>query len=142
MSSFLVKAGIEIKREDWLLELTSLFQDRMSYGAEIVKLYQEFFLNEFSLSQEKIDLLVENNSKPLIQEIKLRLEKDDFSNPDQLFNIIKESGKALGYKGKALFMPIRVAITSEEHGPSLPHAMALLGKEKVLERLSITLEAL
>lgn len=139
---FLERAGIKIKNEDWLLELTSLFQDRMSYGAEIVKLYQEFFLNEFSLLQEKIDLLIENNSKPLINEIKLRLEKDDFSNPDTLFNIIKESGKSLGYKGKSLFMPIRVAITSEEHGPSLPHAMALLGKDKVIERLNITLEAL
>ena len=32
-------------------------------------------------------------------------------------------------------MPIRVATTGETHGPELPKAIALLGKEKVLARI-------
>ncbi len=32
-------------------------------------------------------------------------------------------------------MPIRVATTGETHGPELPKAISLLGKETVLARL-------
>ena len=38
-------------------------------------------------------------------------------------------------KGKQLFMPIRVAVTGQTHGPELPNTIALLGRDKVLSRL-------
>lgn len=38
-------------------------------------------------------------------------------------------------KGKALFMPIRLALTGMEHGPELKVLLPLLGRERVLERL-------
>lgn len=41
-----------------------------------------------------------------------------------------------GKKGKELFMPIRLALTSEEHGPELKDLFMLIGKERVLARLS------
>ena len=40
-----------------------------------------------------------------------------------------------GIKGKQLFMPIRVAVTGQMHGPELPNTIEVLGKEKVLSRL-------
>lgn len=40
-----------------------------------------------------------------------------------------------GRKGKALFMPIRKALTGMEHGPELSKLLPLLGKQKVEERL-------
>ena len=45
-----------------------------------------------------------------------------------------------GQKGKALFMPIRVAITGRAHGPELKKVVPLLGKSKVLARISKTTE--
>ena len=48
---------------------------------------------------------------------------------------IKSVQKATGQKGKKLFMPIRVAVTGQTHGPELPVALQLLGKEKVVSRL-------
>lgn len=40
-----------------------------------------------------------------------------------------------GRKGKALFMPLRKALTAREHGPELKIILPLLGKEKVEKRL-------
>jgi len=40
----------------------------------------------------------------------------------------------LGVKGKALFQPLRLALTAEEHGPELRQIMDLLGAEKVKSR--------
>jgi len=39
-------------------------------------------------------------------------------------------------KGKELFMPLRLVLTGREHGPELKKILPLLGREKVMERLS------
>lgn len=41
-----------------------------------------------------------------------------------------------GRKGKALFMPLRLALTGREHGPELRAALPLLGRSTVLSRLA------
>lgn len=38
-------------------------------------------------------------------------------------------------KGKALFMPLRLSITGQEHGPELGALLPLIGRQRVLERL-------
>ncbi len=40
-----------------------------------------------------------------------------------------------GRKGKALFMPLRKALTGMKHGPELPVLLPLIGPEKVRQRL-------
>ena len=40
-----------------------------------------------------------------------------------------------GRKGKALFMPLRLALTGREHGPDMAALLPLLGKERALKRL-------
>lgn len=39
-------------------------------------------------------------------------------------------------KGKQLFMPLRIALTGLEHGPELKDMLGLIGREKILQRLS------
>ena len=42
----------------------------------------------------------------------------------------------LGVKGKALFKPLRQALTGQEHGPEMAVLLPLIGRERVLERLA------
>ncbi|WP_426956309.1 glutamate--tRNA ligase [Muricoccus radiodurans] len=44
-------------------------------------------------------------------------------------------GAATGRKGKALFLPLRRALTGEEHGPDLKTFLPLIGRERVAARL-------
>jgi glutamyl-tRNA synthetase len=44
--------------------------------------------------------------------------------------------EASGRKGKALFMPLRLALTGREHGPDMAALLPLIGKERALKRLS------
>ncbi|EAC3183481.1 glutamate--tRNA ligase, partial [Listeria monocytogenes] len=53
---------------------------------------------------------------------------------------IKRVQKETGVKGKGLFMPIRIVTTGEMHGPELPLAIEVLGREKVLNRLDTWLK--
>jgi glutamyl-tRNA synthetase len=40
-----------------------------------------------------------------------------------------------GASGKSLFMPLRLALTAQSHGPELKYLLPLMGRDKVLSRL-------
>ena len=44
-----------------------------------------------------------------------------------------------GRKGRALFMPLRMALTGEDHGPELASLLPLMGRERVEARLRLSL---
>jgi len=43
---------------------------------------------------------------------------------------------ATGAKGRALFMPLRQALTGKDHGPDMGSLLSLIGREKALKRLA------
>jgi glutamyl-tRNA synthetase len=45
-------------------------------------------------------------------------------------------GAATGRQGKTLFMPLRRALTGEEHGPDLKVFLPLIGRARAAERLA------
>ena len=51
-------------------------------------------------------------------------------------SILKETQKITGNKGKMLYMPLRIALTSHMHGPDFTAVVMLLGKEEILRRLA------
>jgi glutamyl-tRNA synthetase len=48
-------------------------------------------------------------------------------------NAVKE---ATGAKGRALFLPLRQALTGKDHGPEMGPLLALIGRDKALRRLN------
>lgn len=137
----LVKAGkvsenMTEEETERIHQLIALYQEQMSYGAEIVELTELFFKEEISYNREAKEVLegeqVPDVLKAFLQEVK---QLEDFS-ADQLKASIKAVQKATGQKGKNLFMPIRVAITGQTHGPDLPKSIAVLGQQTVISRLT------
>ena len=49
--------------------------------------------------------------------------------------LISHLKEATGRKGKTLFMPLRLALTGQQHGPSMDDMLQLLGAEKAKARL-------
>ncbi|TWB63613.1 glutamate--tRNA ligase [Nitrospirillum viridazoti] len=56
--------------------------------------------------------------------------------PDTWGQWVEAVKAATGAKGKALFMPLRLALTGLEHGPELKTLLPLIGRERALARLS------
>ncbi|MDC1194616.1 glutamate--tRNA ligase, partial [Pseudomonadota bacterium] len=49
-------------------------------------------------------------------------------------NLLKiESGK----KGKDLYKPLRLCLTGQDNGPEMANLISMMGRDKVIERLSI-----
>ncbi len=133
----LVEAGIlEGRTTAWAVELIALFQDRLTYGAEIVDLYDEFFTEELTLDEEASAFLAQDGVTDTLAVFKTQLESLEDFTAENIQATIKSTGKVAGAKGKMLFMPCRIATTGQMHGPDLPKALALLGKETVVARIA------
>lgn len=61
---------------------------------------------------------------------------DDSTFPSWIHAVREETG----LKGKDLFMPIRRALTGQDHGPELKDLILLMGRPKVLNRLQTARE--
>ncbi|MCZ0755281.1 glutamate--tRNA ligase [Anoxybacillus sp. J5B_2022] len=136
----LVKAGrlpeqMSEEQKDWARHLIALYQEQMSYGAEIVELSELFFKEEIEYNEEAREVLSEEQVPEVLRAFLEEINQLESFTADAIKASIKSVQKTTGQKGKKLFMPIRVATTGQTHGPELPLAIQLLGKEKVVQRL-------
>lgn len=138
---FLESATIDIPSDAWLKLLVGILQDRMTHVGEIVDLYHAFFHDDFKVSDEAYQFLVEHQSLNMLEVFYQHLETSDFSS-DHIETLIKQTGIDTQTKGKPLFMGLRIATTGDMHGPSLPISLALLGKQKILSRLTQIMDKL
>ena len=54
--------------------------------------------------------------------------------------LMKSIQKETGVKGKQLWMPVRIALTGQQHGPELTTIIEVFGIEKIRDRLQAALE--
>jgi nondiscriminating glutamyl-tRNA synthetase len=128
-------ADMSPSERKWAEELIALYQEQMSYGAEIVELTELFFKKEISYDEEAKAVLGEEQVPEVVRGFLNQLEELESFEPSEIKAAIKATQKETGQKGKKLFMPIRVATTGQTHGPELPQAISLLGKDVVKARL-------
>ena len=142
---FFVKEGVAIQEEvdnnrAWFEKLISLYQPQMSYGAEIVKLTKQFFVEEIKFDEEELEILKQETTVAVFEDFLEKLEvAGDFSS-ENIKTLIKTIQKDTGIKGKNLFMPIRIASTGSMHGPELNTSLELLGRDRVVARVKAALE--
>lgn len=132
----LVNENRSADEEAWVNNLVGLYQEQMSCGADIVNLSKLFFSDEVQYDEEAKEVLAGEHVPAVVKAFKEALAAMPEWSAEQIKAAIKVVQKATGQKGKNLFMPIRVAATGQTHGPDLPKAIELLGKEKIDARLT------
>lgn len=141
----LVKAGrvsSDLTEEEsaWVRNLVSLYQDQMSYGAEIVKLSELFFKEDIAYEEEAKAVLEEEQVPEVLRAFLAEINALEVFEAEYINKAIKAVQKSTGHKGKKLFMPIRAAVSGQVHGPDLPKAIQLLGKQKIINRIQSILD--
>lgn len=124
----------------WTEKMIALYKDQLRYGAEIVELSELFFHDALTYDDGAKEVLQGEQVAEVLQVFADKLiHLDDFTK-DSIKAQFKATQKETGHRGKKLFMPIRVATTGETHGPELPFAIELLGKDVILARLDQVLK--
>lgn len=87
------------------------------------------------MASETVESTVADEDKDYIKLATECLPEGEFTDNtwSEWINAIKEKSDR---KGKALFMPLRQALTGMNHGPELDKLLTLLGRERILRRLN------
>ncbi len=132
---FLSEVG---RLDDKSKHLVALYQPQLKSIDEIVPLTDLFYSALPDLTDAAKEVLETETAPVVIKAFKEKLENlaDADYVKDNIFPLIKAVQKETGIKGKNLFMPIRIAVSGEMHGPELPDTIYLLGKEKAVNHLA------
>ena len=135
---FLEKAyDLRNKSVEWVNTLLLSYKKRIAFGAEIGLVTHIFFEDEVSMENDCLDFLKsdENNLDILniYQQEIAKIEVWNKENIQKMFNNVKNSAT---YSPKIIYMPLRIVVSGMMHGIDLSDVIYLMGKEKVLKRLS------
>jgi len=124
------------EKEEWIAEMMAVLKERISYIEEVKEKAAIFFQDRIAPEDEEAAEVLKLEHLPLLLE-RFSQKVADAETVDEEFaqKALKEIQKETGYKGKNLYMPIRVVLTGAVHGPDLPLIIKLLGKQKILSRI-------
>jgi len=144
---YLIEAGklpkdMNDQKREWAEKVINLYQEQLRYGQEIVELTDLFFKQSIDYDEDAMKVLKEDQVVEVLQVLTDKLIHLDDFDKDKIKGEIKATQKETGHRGKKLFMPIRVATTGQTHGPELPLAIELLGRDTIIKRLDEVLKKL
>lgn len=145
---YLIKAGLlpeemTPQQRDWARRVVLLYQEQLHYGAEIVTLSDMFFNQDVvkkELTKDEKKILSGERANDVLAAFNRELKDLPEWTAEAIAPKIKVVQKETGQRGWKLYMPIRVIATGSQHGPELPEALELLGKDLVIRRMDAYLD--
>lgn len=138
----LIKAGFTTEADfdsqfDWLKKIVDVLRERLN-KLEDLSLYSTFFTRtDVELEDDEArEIASLEHISDLMKLFLEKLEAAEAVTAEWMKNALKEIQKETGHKGKNLFMPVRVAITGQVHGPDIAVVSEILGKETLKTRVS------
>jgi nondiscriminating glutamyl-tRNA synthetase len=126
----------------WLEQAVAVVQEHVDYAAQAVEHLAVFFNDDVAFeSDEARDILRDPDIPAVMAAFRERLSALPVLDAAAVQGVLKGILKDLKLGGKKVYMPVRVAITGQVHGPDLIRLIVLLGRERVLARMAGTLAA-
>ena len=131
---------ISADQRQWLQDLVWALREHVQYGAQIVEPAKIFFAEDCTPQDEETAAVLKEETVPAV----LKMFRDELAalpevTADTVQPLFKKIQKGLKVKGKFVYMPIRVAVTGVMHGTDPNVIVALMGRDKVLQRVDACL---
>jgi nondiscriminating glutamyl-tRNA synthetase len=138
---YLLKAGY-IKERDaeerfsWLNDIVDAVKESLTVVSEVAEKTRLFFEDFVSPEDDEArEVLKQDHIPHLIEVFREKVKQAPEVDEGFLNRVFKEIQKQTGIKGRKLFMPVRVLLTGQTHGPELGRILMILGKNSILKRL-------
>ena len=140
---YLEKAGyittpLSEEKRVWVRSIVEAVREYLTCLSEITQHVDCFFSEQVNIEeQEALNIMAEAQTAAVLSAMKKKIKAGTGElTPPEAKTLLKTVSKETGYKGKQVFMPVRVAITGSTHGPDLDRVMAILGRQVLEQRLS------
>ena len=134
---FLHKADYVLPENRELLEkIVAGVQEKMEVLQDVVAATRVFFADELELENEELSAVLKKEStQKVLWSFVRQCQTFQLMTGDNFRKTVKVIGKETGVIGRDLWMPLRIALTGQEHGPDLPLIAEIFGKEKCVAQI-------
>lgn len=140
----LLASGLFLKKtyeRSWLVSVVATTREHVDYAGQIPKHIKIYFDDEFEFENDDAKQAVCDKAVwSLLEAFKIKVMNAEDLAPSTVKALIKTLGQETGLTGKKLFMPVRVALTGQTHGPEMAQIVNLLGADRVGKRIDYVLE--
>jgi|TARA_B100000315_G_C14564177_1_gene582066 glutamyl-tRNA synthetase len=121
--------------KEYMSKIVNLFKERTVKLSDLIDKTKFCFSDDFSYSEDVKSILEKDLSKEIEFLIKRLSSIEDFSQ-EGIEKEFRQTVKDLDVKMRVLVHPTRIALTGRKDGPGLFETIEILGKDKVLQRLT------
>lgn len=134
-----VREPLTAEERQWITVFLDTVKEKINNLSELREYIRYFTGGQADVpAEEAIAILRAETFPAVIGLFREKVESTEELNPQAAKAILKQIAKELNLKGKDVFMPVRIALTGQMHGPDLDAIIALLGKENIRRRLETT----
>ena len=124
----------------WLEQAVAVVQEHISYAAQAAQHLAVFFNDNVTFDSDEARAILRDADIPQVMAaFRERLAALPAVDDAAVKGVLKGIVKDLKLGGNKVYMPVRVALTGQAHGPDLIRLIVLLGRERVLARMESTL---
>lgn len=134
-----------VRSREWLIYVLDVVRDELNYLEQLPQHIQGFVAETVEVDSGAMTYLQQDTTPRVLDEFihrlgQLELAPTFVEQQAQVQQLLKQLNKELksqaGISGKAVFMPIRVAITGTDSGQELYYLVPILGVEGVSRRVA------
>lgn len=119
-------------------KIARVIREKIDTLSQAVDHLNLFLNHEVHIEEDEDREIVElESSKVVFSTLIAKLENLHSLDAQSFKQTMKEIQNETGIKGKLLFMPVRIALTGQMHGPDLALTTEIFGREKVIKRLAL-----
>jgi len=133
------KEHLAIPDSDKLTKIVATARERCTLLSDLVQ-YSKMFLCPQPLSTESLDFLKKEDSRKVLSWFQSHLPSGGDIDAEQLNQLVQQGIMDLGFKGKAFYKPLYLALLHQDHGPELPAIFSILGLKEVHHRIQEVLQ--
>ncbi|MHB8171911.1 MAG: glutamate--tRNA ligase [Thermincolia bacterium] len=138
-----LEGEIDGEKRAWLELVVKSVQEHLAYMEQITDHVGIYFNDEVEFENDEArDVLLQEPIPVVIEAFEAKLNELSELTVEATQQVLKALTKELKLGGKLVYMPLRVALTGQTHGPELFYLIPILGKEKTIERIKKTMARL
>ena len=140
---YLASSDISADEKAALIRFTEIIRDHLSYGAQFLDFADLYFNDDIIVEDPEAKKVLEDETAPTV----INLFKQKLSNIEEftaanIQPIFKQITKELKIGGKKVYMPVRISLTGQMHGPDLAGIIEVIGRDRVSKRIQKTMPQL
>lgn len=134
---YLERAGYPQQNDEALLGIVKAVHDKFERFSELSEKAAIFFHETVQFETEEARTMIQTEESQKVFNAFLQLTEELKEWDGSVFmQTMKQIQKETGVKGKLLWMPVRIALTGQEHGPEIPRIIEVFGLEKCRQRIA------